>query len=1343
MGLARFAWILGLALWVGACGGSADVSNGNNDGVGGTGQGGEGPGNGTGGALIDGKPKPDTCTPKTCKELGKNCGKVADGCGDILDCGSCDSGLPCGAFEPNVCATADDYSELCQPQSKEEACAGKECGVEGDGCGNYYECGTCDADQTCGLEAAFQCGDNPVFTDEECPARIESCADVGVACGVIGNGCGDGTLDCDAELGGCGDGEFCGLGGPNQCGAPVTCNAFDPAVACAGKCGIVSDGCDSTIDCSALFPCPDGQTCGGGGVANQCGSGVGSCTQLSRDAACAGRTCGMVGDGCDGFHFCGDDDGTCPGDLVCRNGSCETGCVALTQEEACENKECGTASDGCGSTVTCGSGCGEYEQCGFLTPFTCDLNPDLVPPEECKAADPADACGGKQCGIVFDGCGTDPENQIDCSVVNGGCEDGEFCGLKTPFQCDAPEQEPCDPGGNTSCAAMGWACGIAVNECGETFDCAAEGRTCSGAETCIGGLDGSPTACVGADCEVCGAIPSCSEDQPTVLTGRVITPGQKDDQTDNHVGVPNAFVYILRTTDENDLPDFADGVPTNGTACDRCGEQELGPVLVSAITDAEGRFTLRRNIPVDQDFLLVVKAGKFRRAQVWKLDSDAACSTTHLPTTMAGGNPTRLPRHSDDGVAVNIPRIAISTGAIDAMECVFYKMGIAASEMTRPQLDGRIHLYRSNGAWPDQDSSSCSSANNNSNIRDRCPGCQNCGNGGNPSCSDCKTNYTDAIDPVRLYGSDRRINDYDMTVFDCEGGSWDSSLSRDSRRVREYANRGGRVFASHLSNTWLHANADKSSNGSTPYNSATPFNTGLGPASTWDTGYGTLYASGTGQIAFSDLVTPWWPWPAQPSPRIDNFAAWMVSEGITSGPNYTFELTEPRSMSIEPGEHSEVFVRVTNNNQRVQQFSFNTPYGAPQDATCGRVAYSGFHVAAAGTGGTSPFTNQVFPNHCTGSIGNNGNLTDQEKILLYMLFDLGACVGDEPEPPECEPLECPGDNTCGVFADGCGGTLDCGCSDGEACVNGTCQDVDCVPDTCGDLTCTTISDGCGGMIECECPICEPTDKDEACEGMCGFVSNGCDGVHACDEACPPECEPLTACPPELDCGVISDGCNATLFCGECELPEVCGGAGSHNVCGVPECEPLTCESLGAQCGYIGDGCGGSDYCGDCQAGQVCTTVDGVPNQCDGCVPLTCADVGAECGVIGDGCGGTVECGSCPGGKVCGAQSPNQCGDGPSCTPRTCADAGAECGVIGDGCGGTVTCPACPAGKVCGIDAPFQCGDPPPCVKATCESLDAECGVIGDGCGGLLECGACPAGGVCGTNQPNRCSGVIR
>ncbi len=67
------------------------------------------------------------------------------------------------------------------------------------------------------------------------------------------------------------------------------------------------------------------------------------------------------------------------------------------------------------------------------------------------------------------------------------------------------------------------------------------------------------------------------------------------------------------------------------------------------------------------------------------------------------------------------------------------------------------------------------------------------------------------------------------------------------------------------------------------------------------------------------------------------------------------------------------------------------------------------------------FLDVIFPDHCAGS------LSDQEKVLLYMLFDLGACVGEPPPPPECKPTTCVELKAqCGFAPDGCGGVLDCG-----------------------------------------------------------------------------------------------------------------------------------------------------------------------------------------------------------------------------------------------------------------------------------------------------------------------------
>src|SRR5262249_18411736 len=86
-----------------------------------------------------------SCAPATCSSLGYNCGKTGDGCGNIIDCGTCSSGLTCGAGGPNVCGsgTAPLTPATCQS-------LGFDCGAAGDGCGGVLQCGTCPTGQTCG-----------------------------------------------------------------------------------------------------------------------------------------------------------------------------------------------------------------------------------------------------------------------------------------------------------------------------------------------------------------------------------------------------------------------------------------------------------------------------------------------------------------------------------------------------------------------------------------------------------------------------------------------------------------------------------------------------------------------------------------------------------------------------------------------------------------------------------------------------------------------------------------------------------------------------------------------------------------------------------------------------------------------------------------------------------------------------------------------------------------------------------------------------------------------------------------------------------------------------------------
>jgi len=170
----------------------------------------------------------------TCADRGATCGKVADGCGGELACGTCGSAQTCSA---NKCV-----SSACAPKTCADV--GAQCGSVGDGCGKTLSCGTCGTGATC---TANKC----VVTGGTCTAK--TCAGVGAQCGSVSDGCGK-MLSC----GTCAGGQTCTA---NKC---VTSTCTPKTCATAGaECGTASDGCGGTISCGT---CASGTTCS----ANRC-----------------------------------------------------------------------------------------------------------------------------------------------------------------------------------------------------------------------------------------------------------------------------------------------------------------------------------------------------------------------------------------------------------------------------------------------------------------------------------------------------------------------------------------------------------------------------------------------------------------------------------------------------------------------------------------------------------------------------------------------------------------------------------------------------------------------------------------------------------------------------------------------------------------------------------------------------------------------------------------------------------------------------------------------------------------------------------------------------------------
>jgi len=152
------------------------------------------------------------CTPLTCAAQGFSCGFRSDGCGGIIQCGSCPSGQTCGATS---CGTGSCTPLTCASQ-------GFACGPRSDGCGGIIQCRSCPSGQICEATSCFG------------PCTPSTCTALGKNCGTVADGCG-GVLSC----GSCSAPQTCGGSGvANVCGAPAAVPAT-PGPVTAGLAAIL------------------------------------------------------------------------------------------------------------------------------------------------------------------------------------------------------------------------------------------------------------------------------------------------------------------------------------------------------------------------------------------------------------------------------------------------------------------------------------------------------------------------------------------------------------------------------------------------------------------------------------------------------------------------------------------------------------------------------------------------------------------------------------------------------------------------------------------------------------------------------------------------------------------------------------------------------------------------------------------------------------------------------------------------------------------------------------------------------------------------------------------------
>jgi hypothetical protein len=272
------------------------------------------------------------------------------------------------------------------------------------------------------------------------------------------------------------------------------------------------------------------------------------------------------------------------------------------------------------------------------------------------------------------------------------------------------------------------------------------------------------------------------------------------------------------------IPASDPGPLTDGVACSQCQNALPGGSVAQMVSGADGKFSLTK-VPDGVNIPLVIQVGKWRRRV--DIPNVLPCQDNVLPPTVSS-----LPKNKLEG---DIPRIAMTTGGCDGLECLVRKLGVDAKEFTSETGTGRINLFNSGGHSGDA---------------------------------------TGVVLPTgeMLWGDLARLKKYDIAAFSCECSPHSGATPAMMSNVKTFADLGGRVFMSHYNAQWISGSASA-------------------PQPIWNTVAAchtdTIPSSSTGVI---DQVN---------NPKGAAFATWMMNVGGAAGGSFTIDQPKESCTSVD------------------------------------------------------------------------------------------------------------------------------------------------------------------------------------------------------------------------------------------------------------------------------------------------------------------------------------------------------------------------------------------------------------------------------------------------------------